>query len=545
MAQLKFYRKSTAPTEGLAAGAIWFNTTDKTIQIYTGTEWEKYAGNLKDATWSTDKKTLTITKHDGSSIALDFSDMASATVMGNMITAVGLNAEGKFTRNATNYGGAAKSIGEEITAIDTKLKSVSDLVGTTAVATQITSAKNELIGKSTDDKTANTIGGAKTYAADAASGAQRGAQHYTDEALNALAGTVSSTAGEKVVVSVNQTAGKVDAVTVTLDDIASASELANVKKTAEDAQTASEVATAISTEINKLDATVSDEHDPNVKISVTETDGKLTGVTVTTADIASAATLAEVKGKVDAFFAGASIDDTVNQYKDTLKELQTYINDDAAAAATMTNKITANKTDVRTLATSTVNGHAIGTVVEDKIVAQTIVLNGSEIKLDGYSKGTATDLATTDTINQALGKLEARVDAAAAGGVQSVNGKTGSITIATGTSNGSIKVGDADVAVQGLGSAAYTASTAYATAAQGTKADSALQAITSANTAAIEITNKSVVTPKIASNTELVAMNYLNQAAGNSPLVDAAGAQHLVKTYVDNTIEDALAWAEF
>ena len=521
MAQLKFYRKSTAPTEGLAAGAIWFNTTDKTIQIYTGTEWEKYAGNLKDATWSTDKKTLTITKHDGSSIALDFSDMASATVMGNMITAVGLNAEGKFTRNATNYGGAAKSIGGEITAIDTKLKSVSDLVGTTAVATQISNAKTELIGASTDDKTANTIGGAKTYAADAASGAQSGAQHYTDEELKKLSGTISSTADEKVVVSVNQTNGKVDTVTVTLDDIASASELANVKKTAEDAQTASEVATAISTEINKLDATVSDEHDPNVKISVTETDGKLTGVTVTTADIASAATLKTVKDQVDAFFAGADISETANKYKDTLKELQTYITEDAAAAATMTNKITANKTDVRTLATSTVNGHAIGTVVEDKIVAQTIVLNGSEIKLDGYSKGTATDLATTDTINQALGKLEARVDAAAAGGVQSVNGKTGSITIATGTSNGSIKVGDADVAVKGLGTAAYTASTAYATAAQGTKADSAYQ-------------KPSTGIP--ATDLATTVQTSLNKA-------DAAAPQ--ATTYTKAEVDAMFTWAEF
>ncbi len=52
-------------------------------------------------------------------------------------------------------------------------------------------------------------------------------------------------------------------------------------------------------------------------------------------------------------------------------------------------------------------------------------------------------------------------------------------TIATGDSNGKIKVtpssGSAyNVSVKGLGSAAYTASTAYATAAQGTKADNAL-----------------------------------------------------------------------
>lgn len=545
MAQLKFYRKSTTPTKDLVAGAIWFNTSDKTIQIYTGSEWEKYAGNLNNATWA--NNTLTITKHDGSSIALDFSDMASATVMGKMLTAVGLNADGTFKKNATNYGDSATSIGGEISAIDTKLKSVSDLVGTTAVATQISNAKNDLIGKSTDDKTANTIGGAKTYAADAASGAQSGAQYYTDEELKKLSGTISSTADEKVVVSVNQTNGKVDTVTVTLDDIASASELANVKKIAEDAQTASEVATAITNAINDLDADITGStSDGRITVEVVEADGKITEVKVSDNNIASANTLKEVKDKVDAFFAGADISDTADKYKDTLKELQTYLTEDAAAAVTMTESIAANKNNIGKLAIAKVNNKnfavtQIGTDGTTTIASAGVTLNGADIKLDGYSKGTATDLATTDTINQALGKLEARVDAAAAGGVQSVNGKTGSITIATGTSNGSIKVGDADVAVQGLGSAAYTASTAYATAAQGEKADSALQEITSANTAAIEIANKSVVTPKIASNTELTAMTYYGQQAGNSPLVDAAGASYLVKTYVDNALE----WAEF
>lgn len=474
MAQLKFYRKSEAPSSPVA-GAIWFNTTDKTIQIYTGSEWEKYAGNLKDATWSTDKNTLTIAKHDGSSISLDFSDMASATVMGKMLTAVGLNTDGTFKKNATNYGGSATSIGGEISAIDTKLKSVSDLVGTTSVATQISDAKTELTGRINDGDTVNTIYGAKAFATVKANAAEGAAKKHTDNALEALAGTVSSTAGEKVVVSVKQTNGKVETVAVTLDDIASASELANVKKTAEAAQTAGEVSAAITNAINALDATVKDEHDPNVKVSVTETDGKLTGVTVTTVDIASATTLAEVKSTVDAFFAGAGISETAKEYKDTLLELQTYITEDAAAATTMTKNIAANKADVRALATSTVNGHAIGTVVDDKIVAQTIILNGAEIKLDGYAMGTNTAIAATDTVNQALGKLEAMATVAAASGVQNINGHTGNVGISTGSANGTISVGGDDVAVKGLGSAAYTESTAYATAAQGAKADTAYQ----------------------------------------------------------------------
>ena len=48
-------------------------------------------------------------------------------------------------------------------------------------------------------------------------------------------------------------------------------------------------------------------------------------------------------------------------------------------------------------------------------------------------------------------------------------------SVATGTANGTISVDGSDVAVKGLGSAAYTDSTAYATAAQGALADSALQ----------------------------------------------------------------------
>lgn len=50
--------------------------------------------------------------------------------------------------------------------------------------------------------------------------------------------------------------------------------------------------------------------------------------------------------------------------------------------------------------------------------------------------------------------------------------------IATGATRGTIAVKGTDVAVNGLGSAAYTASTAYATAAQGTKVDEVYAALT-------------------------------------------------------------------
>lgn len=55
--------------------------------------------------------------------------------------------------------------------------------------------------------------------------------------------------------------------------------------------------------------------------------------------------------------------------------------------------------------------------------------------------------------------------------------------ISTGTDNGTIKVKGTDIAVKGLGSAAYTKTDAYATSAQGAKADSAVQSVTIAGEA--------------------------------------------------------------
>lgn len=51
-------------------------------------------------------------------------------------------------------------------------------------------------------------------------------------------------------------------------------------------------------------------------------------------------------------------------------------------------------------------------------------------------------------------------------------------TLTSGTANGTVSFNGADVAVTGLKSAAYTESSAYATAAQGTKAETAVQSIT-------------------------------------------------------------------
>ena len=67
------------------------------------------------------------------------------------------------------------------------------------------------------------------------------------------------------------------------------------------------------------------------------------------------------------------------------------------------------------------------------------------------------------------GKVTVTADAT---GKVTINGAA--TTAASGSVNGTIAIDGTDVAVKGLGSAAYTASSAYATAAQGTKADNAV-----------------------------------------------------------------------
>ena len=157
--------------------------------------------------------------------------------------------------------------------------------------------------------------------------------------------------------------------------------------------------------------------------------------------------------------------------------------------------------------------------------------------------------------------MEARVDAAAAGGVQSIGGKTGNITLDTdATGNGNVKFAiskageiSATVAVGvqhivigqdkpgtfwvddteidlGFGTAAFTNTDAYATPAQGRKADSAVQSAS----------GDDYVSASVSGNNVVVAANMQEMASASATSKGLAEASD-VKSYVDN----ALCWVEF
>lgn len=100
--------------------------------------------------------------------------------------------------------------------------------------------------------------------------------------------------------------------------------------------------------------------------------------------------------------------------------------------------------------------------------------------------------------------------------------KAVNITVATGSANGTLAVNGSDVAVKGLGSAAYTDSTAYATAAQGTTAGTALQSLSKTDGTYVKLTvGKNGTAGSIAVNDAAIG-TALNAKADASAIPTAA-----------------------
>lgn len=122
----------------------------------------------------------------------------------------------------------------------------------------------------------------------------------------------------------------------------------------------------------------------------------------------------------------------------------------------------------------------------------TIAVEGTDVKVHGLGSAAYTESSAYDAAGTAaglIGALDTADEAVEGQYVSAVSQEDGKITvtratlpaapvIAEGATNGTISVNGADVKVHGLGSAAYTASDAYATAAQGTKADQVFAALT-------------------------------------------------------------------
>lgn len=201
--QIKFYKGQNAPAAP-AAGMIWFCTADRTIRVYTGTEWEKYAG-LVDATWNGTDKKLVITNAAGTTTTLDLSDCASARDISAKITTINntLTAhDGRITA-AQNAADAAQQAAN--TADGKAVKEAEDR------AKEITRVEGLI---SAEAATARAAEDANAKAAKAADDKAAGAQAYAEGVNTALGQEVTRATGEEAriagLVSAEETRAKAE-----------------------------------------------------------------------------------------------------------------------------------------------------------------------------------------------------------------------------------------------------------------------------------------------------------------------------------------------
>lgn len=535
---LSFQKIATVPASGLVVGRIYFETSTGMIKVATSaTAVDKFGDGVKSASWDESAKTLKIINESGEEISLNLSNVASAS----------------------------------------------------AVTTEL--AKKLNIGASGDASTVQSYYGLKKYTDEAKSSAISSAKSYTDTKIGKIpAAIVYEGDGTTVTQSGNSTVtfavgeipqSKVTSLTTDLAAKATTTALNEVKATADAA--APRATTYTKEEVDKKVASaVGSIYKMKGSVDDASALTALTGVVI--GDVYNVVAAGTLNG--EAFEAGSNfvaIKDGAGSQTGMWDKLGGTIDLSAYAkkaevptltafnslTTTVDRKVTANanitagtkckitydakglvtaganleESDIPTLATSKISG--LGTALDGKVpttrtvnskpLSANVVLAGADILVGGDGTYSKSDLQA------AIEAMDGRITSAAASSVQSFGGQTGAITVDTAnTTNGQVKFSMSSEqlkgTVNGLKSAAYTESSAYATSGQGTKADSAIQAVkgTASNYIA---TSKSGTTVTVTSMLQAVA----SASSSAKGLAEASD----VKAYVDSTVNSALTWAEF
>lgn len=426
-----FQYGSGSAAAAAVAGALTFDDTAKAIYVGDGSVANLVTSAVKDATFT--NRVLTVSKVDGTSFTLDFSDVASAEGVNSLLATLrddinALDASVSTLKGRVdNHDTSLANLNTSITNLDASYKAAD------------TALETKLVGDASDYKT-----------------------------LGALENAVKA-----------------------------------AKDVADAAQTANEVQTAITNAIDALAGSAEDADDSSfVKVAVTSENGEVKTVTVTTTDIAKASDLSNhiadtvkhitadertawnaAKSAIDTFLKDA---DMTTDAVDTLKELQKYMTDDASAANALVNRVGANETAIATL-----NGNAstVGSVAKAVADAKTELVGDAAEEYNTLGKLEDKILAEASAREDADEALEAKITAITNGtnAVISFGGQKGEITVrGEQTGNGAVNLSmngkQLEASIVGLKSAAFTDSSAYATADQGALADSAVQEVVEGET---------------------------------------------------------------
>ena len=474
--EVKFLYAAKAANASTGAGVISFAEDTRQILVGTGSDAAvAFAGNVKNVTFV--DGVLTIERNNAEAITLNFNNVAGAKETMAVFTAL----EKLISDEAD-----ARSQGD--TALENKITNIVKDGGTIDTKVAVEAKAREDADKAINDKIGTVADGSTLVGmiADA-------------KAAAIAAGTIVTEESDFITVEKTGEEGGTQTYTIKTSDIAKASDLAKT-----DASLALEIqnrGTAIEDAIKALDSSKSDSSEDNhVSVAVEITDGMLTKVEVGTSDIASAQTLANheadavkhitakertdwntAKQRIDTFLADADM--TANAV-DTLKELQEYMVSDGSAATELVNRVDALETKATDASNKIANLDSSYKAADTQIRADYAAADASVLK---DAKAYA-DQQATAAKNAVSAEGDAYVTASASGGKVTVNATASTIaslgkadtavqSVTEGTTNGTISVDNKNVAVHGLGSAAYTDATAYDAAGTATtKADAALNA---------------------------------------------------------------------
>lgn len=375
--QIKFYKGASAPAT-LTAGMIWFNTKNRTIQVYTGSAWEIYTG-LVDATYA--NNALTITKAVGDPLVLDFNSMLGSisglsdrlddydTWKTETVTPVITVFNANFaTVKAASEANTAKLAG--LTKATVKAEITADVAAEAGRVDGLLATVNKSIEDMGVDVAAN-----KASAADYATfkaNHKTTVDGYIDAKINVLGGDKTGS-DDYVSVQVTTAKGEVSGVVVNTDALTT--KIGNIDLAA------GENKTAIEALGKKVGAPVAVDGQNAYSESYTVAQD------IKAAKDAAAAAQADI----DAFLAGVEIGS--DKVVDTLKEIQHFLEGEDGTVATLLDDVANNRADID-VAKAQLAGVGEGETVKNLIAAAK-----SEV-VDGATEGYAT-----------LGDLEVKVKA--------------------------------------------------------------------------------------------------------------------------------------
>lgn len=535
---LSFQKIATVPASGLVVGRIYFETSTGMIKVATSaTAVDKFGDGVKSASWDESAKTLKIINESGEEISLNLSDVASASaVTTELAKKLNIGTLGDTSSTQSYYGLKAFVGAEKLSAItaaksytDTEIGKIPAAIVYKGDGTTVTQS-----GTSTVTFAVGTIPQSKVtnLTTDLAAKATTTALNAVKATADAAAPQATTYTKEEVDNKVASAVGSVYKMKGSVDNATALTTLTGV--------VIGDVYNVVAAGTLNGEAFEAGSNFVAIKAGAGSQTGmwdKLGG----TIDLSAYAKKAEVPTLTAFNSLTTTVDGKVTANANITAGTKCKITYDAKGLVTAGANL--EESDIPTLATSKISG--LDTALNGKVpttrtvnskpLSANVVLAGADILVGG--DGTYSE----SNLQAAIEAMDGRITSAAASGVQSFGGQTGAITVDTAnTTNGQVKFSMSSKqlkgTVNGLKSAAYTESSAYATSAQGTKADSAIQAVNGTDSNYIA-TSKSGTTVTVTSMLQAVA----SASSSAKGLAEASD----VKAYVDSTVNSALTWAEF